>query len=117
MAEIKLYLDEDISPEVAVVLRSRGYDAVSAHEIGMRAKKDEEQLEYATQNKRVLITYNVRHFAQIAENFYHKRKDHLGIVVSKKIDLREMIKLTENLLNKAKSDNLKNSFVWLQNYK
>lgn len=117
MAEIKLYLDEDISPEVAVVLRSRGYNAVSAHEVGMRGKGDEEQLEYAIRNGRVLLTFNTRHFAPIAEEFYLKGKEHCGIVVSKKIGLKEIIKLTANMINKAGSDDLKNLFDWLQNYK
>ena len=51
MAEIKLYLDEDISHTVAEVLRSRGYDVLSAHEVGMRSKADDKQLDYAIENE------------------------------------------------------------------
>jgi hypothetical protein len=39
VAKIKLYLDEDISHTVAEVLRSRGYDVISAHEVGMRVRQ------------------------------------------------------------------------------
>ena len=61
MAEVKLYLDEDISPVIGVVLRSRGYDVVSAHEVGMKGMEDKEQLDYAMQGGRVLLTFNARH--------------------------------------------------------
>jgi hypothetical protein len=40
--------------QVARVLRSRGYDVISAHEAGMRGKKDDEQLEYSTRHGRVV---------------------------------------------------------------
>lgn len=65
MEKIKLYIDEDISDRLAVVLRSRGYDAISAHEVEMRGKTDREQLLYATEHERVIITQNVKHFVDL----------------------------------------------------
>ena len=56
MAKIKLYVDEDLTYKLARVLRSRGYDVISAHEAGMRGKKDDEQLEYSTRHGRVVLT-------------------------------------------------------------
>lgn len=117
MAEIKLYLDEDISPMVAVVLRSRGYDAISAHEVGMKGKGDEEQLDYASRNGRVLLTFNARHFASLADKYYKKSKEHFGIVVSKKVNLSEMVRLAVNMLKKSKAEDLKNCLIWLQSFK
>lgn len=117
MAEIKLYLDEDISPIVAVVLRSRRYDAVSAYEVEMQGKTDEEQLDYASQNGRTLLTFNAGHFATLAKEFYQRGKDHFGIVISKKTNLSEMIRLTVNMLKKTKAEDLKNCLIWLQSFK
>lgn len=116
MAEIKLYLDEDISPIIAVVLRSRGYDALSVHEVEMTGKKDEEQLEYARQNERVLLTFNARHFAPLAAEYYQKGREHSGIVVSKKINISEMVRLIANMLKKLNAEDLKNSLIWLQSF-
>ena len=48
---MKFYTDEDISPKVAEILRKRGIDAVSAHDIGMAGASDEDQLAEAVSRK------------------------------------------------------------------
>ncbi len=117
MAEIKLYLDEDISQTVAVVLRSRGFDAVSVHEAGMRGKTDEEQMAYAINDGRVLLTFNAKHFAPLAKQLYKNGQSHFGIVISKQVNLSEMIRLIVRMLKAGKADDLKDSFMWLQSFK
>ena len=117
MDEVKLYLDENITPTLAVVLRGRGYDVVSVHEVDMRGKNDEEQLEYAISQGRALLTFNARHFAPLAKRYFEAGREHFGIVVSKVIDLPEMIRLTIKLLNRAQTEELRNSFRWLQSYR
>jgi hypothetical protein len=44
----RLYLDEDVDVLVATLLRSVGYDVVTAHEAGREAESDLSQLELAT---------------------------------------------------------------------
>ena len=44
---IALYLDENVPPLVANVLRDERLDVVSAYEVEMVGKDDEEQLRYA----------------------------------------------------------------------
>ncbi|MCS6902826.1 MAG: DUF5615 family PIN-like protein [Candidatus Bipolaricaulota bacterium] len=114
---MKLYLDENISPMLASVLRGRGYNAISAHEVGMRGKRDEEQLEYAVSQRRVLLTFNARHFAPLAEKYFKEGREHYGIVVTKTLDFSLLIRLTLNLLRKATAEELQNSFAWLESYR
>ena len=47
MEKVKIYLDEDVRPLLAEVLRSRGYDAVSCVERGFFGLSDREQLNIA----------------------------------------------------------------------
>lgn len=117
MAEIKLYLDEDISNTVAMVLRSRGLDVVSVHEVGMRGKSDEEQLKYAIENNRTFLTFNAKHFAPLARNLYEKQQEHFGIIISKQVSLSEMTRLVVEMFKICKVEDLKNSLIWLQNFK
>ncbi len=114
---MKLYLDENITPVLASVLRGRGYDVISAHEVSMRGKPDKEQLEFAISQRRALLTFNARHFAPLASEYFKKGREHYGIVVTKTLDLSELIRLVINLLCRAKSEELKNSFVWLESYR
>ncbi len=65
MAEsLRYYLDEDIhrGREVADALRRRGIDVVTTAEAGRASQRisDSDQLEFATQHSRVLVTQDVR---------------------------------------------------------
>jgi predicted nuclease of predicted toxin-antitoxin system len=49
---VKVYLDENLSAEIARLLRDRGVDAISAHEVRRRQAGDQAQLEVATAGDR-----------------------------------------------------------------
>ena len=78
----RLYLDEDVAPELARMLRDRGYDAISVHEIGALGLTDDEQLERATGEGRVLLTYNYHDFLPMSEDWFRAGRWHAGIVIS-----------------------------------
>ncbi|MFZ0131587.1 MAG: DUF5615 family PIN-like protein [Desulfobacterales bacterium] len=78
---MKLYLDEDISPKVAGILRKRGIDAVSAHDTGMLEASDEEQLSFAAVNGRAMVTRNRDDFITLTVQFFEKLRPHCGLVV------------------------------------
>jgi predicted nuclease of predicted toxin-antitoxin system len=78
---VKLYLDEDLSPRVAVLLRQRGLDAVSAHEVGHGGRLDLDQLRGATREGRCLVTRNVADFAEIVRDLVNRQEAHAGIML------------------------------------
>ncbi|MFQ6094375.1 MAG: DUF5615 family PIN-like protein [bacterium] len=51
---LKLYLDEDVQAELAPALRKRGYDVISAKEVGRLSRSDEEQIEFAISQERAI---------------------------------------------------------------
>lgn len=57
-SHIRFYLDENIQSAVALGLRIRGIDVLTAQEAGLRGASDQEHLAFATANERVLVTYD-----------------------------------------------------------
>ena len=76
-----LYLDEDITPTLAVRLRSLGYDVVSAHDTGARGISDDEQLRRASAEDRALLSGNFSDFIPIARRAAAEHREHAGIIV------------------------------------
>ena len=66
MSAIRLYFDADSMQRATVSgLHARGVDAIRAFEAGMADASDDEQLEYATLQGRVLFSYNTSDFQRI----------------------------------------------------
>ena len=78
---MKFYIDEDISPKVAEILRKRGIEAVSAHDIGMAGVSDEDQLAEAVSRKCAIVTRNRGDFIALTVQAFENRSPHYGLVV------------------------------------
>lgn len=78
---MKFYLDEDLPAAIAELLRRRGFDAVSAHELGHLRWPDEQQLARAASEDRVLVTHNAQHFIRISREAIRRQRPHPGIAV------------------------------------
>jgi len=78
---VKICLDEDIAPEVAVILRSLGVDATSVHESGRQGLSDREQLELAAVEDRCLVTRNRNDFILLTREFFEKGLPHAGVLI------------------------------------
>ncbi|OGL41255.1 MAG: hypothetical protein A2161_22480 [Candidatus Schekmanbacteria bacterium RBG_13_48_7] len=78
---MKYYLDEDLSPKIAEILRKLGIDVLSAHEIGMLMASDQEHLEAASREKRCVVTRNRNDFIKLTLLFFNDRKPHFGVLI------------------------------------
>lgn len=67
---VELYLDEDVSVLVAELLRSHGFDVLTAREAGQLGKSDEEQLAYALSQSRALVSHNRSDFEALAQQYF-----------------------------------------------
>ncbi|MBF8265291.1 MAG: hypothetical protein HW384_1155 [Dehalococcoidia bacterium] len=116
---LRLYLDENITPVLAQQLRRRGFDVVSASEVGMLAKTDEEQLEYASNNGRVLLTFDTD-FIPIVVRWLSNGRHHNGIVISKEVkrdQTGELVKLCSMFLSQVRNDEATDAIFFLQQFK
>ena len=81
---VKLLLDENLSPRVAEILRKEdGLDAVHIRDRGLLEAKDHEVLEHAYAEDRVLATKNIDDFVKLAR----AREIHPGIILLEDGDL------------------------------
>ena len=83
MSNVKLLLDENLSPSIAVLLCQGGVDAAHVRDRGMTGATDAEVLERAYAEDRVLVTANVEDFEKLAR----ARDLHVGIILVEEGDL------------------------------
>src|SRR5437016_5777986 len=80
----RLNFDEDAMDDALVkALRVRGVDVLTAFEAGMIERPDEDHLDYATSQGRVLYTFNVADFCRIHAASQSSLRPHAGIVVGR----------------------------------
>ncbi len=78
---MKYYLDEDISPKIAAILRKGGVDAVSAHDAGRLQISDQDHLEFAAAAGRCLVTRNRNDFITLTLQFFNDHHPHAGVLI------------------------------------
>ena len=117
----RLYLDEDILPELARVLRARGEDVVSAHDVGKLGISDGDQLAYATELDRAIVTSNAADFIRLAGEWFSLGRPHAGIVVSyrqiSRPELGDAIRATLRLLTAVDAKSLYKAVHVLDTYR
>ncbi len=80
---LRLYFDEDsLDQDLIRALKARGLDVESVLTSGMRRRSDRDQLAYATEQKRVLCSFNVGDFCRIHNEMLAAGQEHAGLVLS-----------------------------------
>jgi predicted nuclease of predicted toxin-antitoxin system len=78
---VKFYLDEDLSPGIAEMMRKLGTDGKSAHEVQMTGASDGEQLDFAAAEGRCLVTFNRNDFIMLTRLYLDANRPHCGVLI------------------------------------
>ena len=117
---IKLYLNEDIPPDLAKLLRERGFDIISTYEVGVGGKSDEEQIEFASREGRVILSCNFHDFLKLAKEWFVAGKAHYGIIISyhqySRKDLGKLLQAIIELLNNITPEEIYNTVRSLEEF-
>ncbi|MEO8379701.1 MAG: DUF5615 family PIN-like protein [Acidobacteriota bacterium] len=63
---MKLLLDQNLSADAAVILRSSGVDAIHAREVGLETAEDDRILEWCRMEERIVVTLDADFHALLA---------------------------------------------------
>jgi Domain of unknown function (DUF5615) len=108
-------------PLFARLLRARGHDVVSAHEVGATGLVDEDQLERATELGRAILTWNYKDFIRISQECATGNVPHGGIIVSyhhyTANEINAGVEIISNLMNAIDGESLANCLYRLQDFR
>lgn len=114
-----LYIDEDITGQLAIVLRQHGFMAMSVYEAGLDGVADETQLAYAAEHQMILVTSNRDDFLRLAHAWAAAGRSHHGILIAQQYSKRqfgELLGLVLRLLNQVTADDLVNTVCYLTDF-
>jgi len=94
-------------------LRSSGFDAISTPEAKRLGETDDSQLAWATSEDRVLVTFNVGHFAKLHGDLMEQGQNHAGIVVSSQRPSGDLLRRLLHLANTVDRDAMRNRLEFL----
>lgn len=113
MSVPRFFTDEDVYAAVASALRKHGFDATSTPEVARLGESDESQIAHAASEGRVLVTFNVAHFASLHATWMEHGRHHAGIVVSSQRPIGDVLRRLIHLAGAVDTDSLKDQLEFL----
>lgn len=109
-AVIRLYLDESLTPKIAVQLRRRGVDIVTVHELGLTGESDAMHLGRAASMGRVLVTADTDFLVMASGG-----AEHSGIVfgIQEQLSLGDWVNGLELVVAAYTAEEMINHVVYL----
>jgi predicted nuclease of predicted toxin-antitoxin system len=117
---VRLYFDRHIMTRLAIDLRGRGFDVLRTEEAGNDTATDAEQLAFATADNRALLTFNIRDFGPLHEQWKAAPRHHAGIIVSQQLGSRQygiLLQRMLRLLDYFTAEEMVCNFVHLEQFK
>jgi len=114
-----LYVDED-ALETALIqaLRSKGIDVVTTNDAGLHGYPDDQQLEYATSQGRVLYSCNKGDFAAPYTIYLTQGLSHGGIILvqQQRYSIGEQLRRIHQTKDAANPEDMRDQIVYLSEW-
>jgi len=106
--------------ERAVVsgLRGRGVDVTTAQDVGLADNSDEEQLEFARTDGRVLFSFNISDFHRLHTQLLSQGMTHAGIVLAaqQRYSIGERIRRIQKLIAARSAEDMTDRLEFLSDW-
>jgi hypothetical protein len=109
----RLYFDEDVSARLAESISARGFDLLTTTAAGRLGASDLVQLQFASNQDRVLTTHNRRDFEVLAQQYFVRGLQHSGLIVAVRRPPRDMAMRLLELLNRHTADEFVNQIFYI----
>ncbi|MCP4211611.1 MAG: hypothetical protein GY764_09030 [Halieaceae bacterium] len=109
----EVYLDEDVSVLIAVLLRARGINAMAARDEDMLGQDDPIQLAHAASLERCIVTHNRIHFESLHREYVEGQRTHWGIIAATRRSPYEIGRRLGVLLNTLTADEIQNQLLYV----
>ena len=106
---LRLYFDEDSSnTDLIAALRLRGLDVVGVGDSAMRGRTDNDQLTWATGQRRVLYSFNRGDFCWIHSKMMRAGQSHAGIILAlqQEYSIGEQMRRLLHLVNTLNAEDM-----------
>ena len=113
MSAVRFYTDEDVYGSIAAALRRAGFDAISTPETGRLRESDDSQLLWAAGDGRVLVTFNVAHFAAMHVRWLAIGRQHAGLIVSSQRPIGDMLRRLLHLATCLDAESMRDRLEFL----
>ena len=99
-------------------LRSRNVDVLTVADVGMLHRSDEEQLDWATQNGRVIFSFNTRDFYRLHSTIIEQGLFHTGIILApqQRYGIGDLMRGVLNLVNTKSSAQMQSEVEFLSDW-
>jgi len=107
-------MDEDF----VQALRSRNVDVLTVADVGMLHRSDEEQINWARQNGRVVFSFNTRDFYRLHTTIIEQGLSHAGIILApqQRYGIGDLMRGVLKLINTNSSEEMQGQLEFLSNW-
>jgi hypothetical protein len=119
MSKILLYIDEDsMDEDFIAALRSRNADVLTVADVGMLHRSDDEQLNWARENGRVIFSFNTRDFYRLHTIVIEQNLSHGGIILApqQRYGIGDLMRGVLKLINHKSAGEMKGQIEFLSDW-